>query len=475
MVDYSELPERTDVVARDCIRLQGISAQGFHGVHDFERQNGQAFSIDVAIFLDTRAAALSDDLDKTVDYSVLATQLQALLTGEPLFLIERLAERAAFIVLSNPLVEAVDITVHKPEAPLGVAFRDVNVTIRRDRADYEAYRGQGLSITDFSFESEEFAEGEVPESAAVSQGVADALVDGHVENPLDVRPAQAREIVLALGSNLGDPVGTLRVAVAKLRGLPELQDVRVSPLARTQAVLAEGQVPQPDYYNAVIVARSVLSAREVLAVAQRLEDTHGRLRDEHWGARTLDVDVISIEGLESDDPALTLPHPRAYMRAFVLRPWAALDPGAFLGGVPVEELAKAAVDGPGVKRLWHEWLEPGTVTRAQEVVSAEDIGAGGLETGGAGVLEGRAFIGGAPVEVRGLEMLALPSWEDAIEGRSPRIVDDSGVDILRGEDMVTGDNAGTGEGAGSPSEKNMTEQARRSGLLPRWPSLRGEQ
>ncbi|SOE00733.1 dihydroneopterin aldolase [Blastococcus haudaquaticus] len=120
--------------APDRIALRGVRGHAHHGVYAFERERGQMFRVDAVLELDTRAAAAGDDLDKTVNYAELAQQLYAVLTGEPVSLLETLAERLARVCLANALVDAVEITVHKPQAELGVPFDDVSVTIRRARA-----------------------------------------------------------------------------------------------------------------------------------------------------------------------------------------------------------------------------------------------------------------------------------------------------------------------------------------------------
>ena len=118
----------------DRITLRGVRAHAHHGVYAFERERGQTFSVDAVLELDTVAAAMGDDLDKTVNYAELAQKLHAVLTGEPVNLLETLAQRLADVCLSDALVDAVEITVHKPQAELGVPFDDVTVAIRRTRA-----------------------------------------------------------------------------------------------------------------------------------------------------------------------------------------------------------------------------------------------------------------------------------------------------------------------------------------------------
>jgi 7,8-dihydroneopterin aldolase/epimerase/oxygenase len=122
------------VATPDRIAVRGISAHAHHGVYDWERERGQTFRIDAVLELDTAPAAAEDDLGRTVNYAALAQQLHAVLTGEPVDLLETLAQRLADTCLADPLVDAVEITVHKPDAELGVPFDDVTVTIRRQRS-----------------------------------------------------------------------------------------------------------------------------------------------------------------------------------------------------------------------------------------------------------------------------------------------------------------------------------------------------
>ena len=119
----------------DRITVRGISAHAHHGVYDWERERGQTFRVDAVLELDTAPAAAGDDLEKTVNYAELAQRLHAVLTGEPVALLETLAQRLADVCLANPLVDAVEITVHKPEADLGVPFDDVTVAIRRQKVE----------------------------------------------------------------------------------------------------------------------------------------------------------------------------------------------------------------------------------------------------------------------------------------------------------------------------------------------------
>ncbi|HEX9063687.1 MAG TPA: 2-amino-4-hydroxy-6-hydroxymethyldihydropteridine diphosphokinase [Streptosporangiaceae bacterium] len=159
--------------------------------------------------------------------------------------------------------------------------------------------------------------------------------------------ATATPVVLALGSNLGDRLANLRAGIDALTATGELTVTAVSPVYETAPV---GGPDQPEYLNAVVVGRTSLPAQAVLGLAQDAEQALGRERSVRWGPRTLDVDVIAVGAQRSDDPHLTLPHPRAQERAFVLVPWLDADPGATLpGGGPVAGLA-ARLGRDGIRR-----------------------------------------------------------------------------------------------------------------------------
>ncbi|KRE20933.1 diguanylate cyclase [Agromyces sp. Soil535] len=118
----------------DRITLTGVRVRAHHGVFDFEREQGQEFVIDVSVAVDLAAAASGDDLDRTVHYGELAEAVVAAVERDPVDLIETVAERVAGVALAYPAVEEVEVTVHKPEAPISVPFADVAVTIVRSRA-----------------------------------------------------------------------------------------------------------------------------------------------------------------------------------------------------------------------------------------------------------------------------------------------------------------------------------------------------
>jgi dihydroneopterin aldolase/2-amino-4-hydroxy-6-hydroxymethyldihydropteridine diphosphokinase len=281
----------------DLITLTGVTGTGHHGVFDQEKRDGQTFAVDLTLETDHSAAGASDSLEDTVNYADLATAIHHRITGEPFELIEALAESIAADALriAGPRGLAVTVTVHKPQAPIEVPFGSVSVTVRRERTSF----------------------------------------------------------VLAFGSNLGDSGQTLADAVRQLGADPRVIVEGVSDVARTKAV--GGPEGQPDYLNLVVVGETTLQPRGLLALAQRIERDHHRTREVRWGPRTLDIDLIDVGGRTALDPLLTLPHPRAHERAFVLAPWSWLDPLATLsgrgGGRRVGDLAAVAADFRDVERL----------------------------------------------------------------------------------------------------------------------------
>ncbi|NEA65525.1 2-amino-4-hydroxy-6-hydroxymethyldihydropteridine diphosphokinase [Streptomyces sp. SID12488] len=140
-----------------------------------------------------------------------------------------------------------------------------------------------------------------------------------------------KRAVISLGSNLGNRLETLQGAIDALEDTPGVRVKAVSPVYETEP----WGVPagsQPSYFNAVVVLKTTLPPSSLLERAHAVEDAFHRVRDERWGARTIDVDIVAYADEVSDDPVLTLPHPRAHERAFVLAPWHDVDPGAQLPG-----------------------------------------------------------------------------------------------------------------------------------------------
>jgi dihydroneopterin aldolase/2-amino-4-hydroxy-6-hydroxymethyldihydropteridine diphosphokinase len=296
----------------DRIAVDGIRVTAHHGVLDTERTAGQVFLADVVAHVSTRVAAARDDLTKTVNYSDIADRAAAVLGGDPSYLIEAVAEHVALTVLEMEGVYCVDVRIHKPQAPLHVEFKDVTVAIRRD------IRTGGL-----------WADKRIGSSAGMPDDPLDLVAQAPVRDQFDQRPVRAVPALLALGGNVGDVETTLRTAVDDLGRITGIDVVATSPLC---ASAPAGGPSQPNYLNAVVRIRTILSPREVLGACQGIEMVHGRERQEPNGPRTLDIDIIDFDGAEATAADLTLPHPRAHERGFVLVPWAYMEPDATLPG-----------------------------------------------------------------------------------------------------------------------------------------------
>ena len=354
---------------RVIIALKGLGALANHGVYDFERDRNQRFSADIVMWVET--AGTADDIAATVSYADIADEAMAVLTGTAVDLIETLAETIASRVMSHEGVVGTEVTVHKPDAPIDHPFADVSVTVRAGQTDamplslslkgiYEAEDGSVLTG-----EIEAYGHAQAPSPAEQEQS-------GALPTRRDVQAAHAapahdaarpehlrsRRVVLAIGGNLGDVPVTLMHTVEALSYMEGFQIDDVSPIMRTKPVLAPGQAPQPDYWNAVVVGSAIATPDELFAQTSRIERELGRERHERWGARTVDIDIIQIEGLASSDPVLTLPHPRAKERAFVLAPWLLCEPDAVLEGVGrVSDLLADTPDREGIIDAVDDWLE----------------------------------------------------------------------------------------------------------------------
>lgn len=279
----------------DKISLKGLRAQGTHGVLDQEKVEPQDFVVDVDLWLETSAAAESDDVAQTVSYADVADEIVEIIEGEHADLIETLAHRMITRLSEFP-VDGIAVTVHKPHAPIPHQFEDVSVTVEWWRT---------------------------------------------------IEP-ETYEVVISLGSNLDHPHIHIRNAVEEI-GI-SYDVLAVSGVYETAPLLEEGQMLQPNYMNAVIMVRTSKELEHVLEDLQFIEDQHGRVRDARWGARTLDLDIIKAAHFASNSPRLTIPHPRAHLRRFVLEPWLEIEPEATLAGRRVDEIV-ANLPDQGVRRV----------------------------------------------------------------------------------------------------------------------------
>ena len=381
----------------DVIALRGITAEAVHGVLEKEWNAPQTFTVDLLLWVDTDRAALSDDIADTVSYAEIAEKAHAILAGPPVRLIETLGHKIADAALEDSRVRGVEVIVHKPEAPIDVPFTDVSVTIRKGDiplpfvaasnvvppsapdadedvppapsspsapSDAVASQEEESQASDSDKPVQLHSPAAPQQPATASELVADTAEEseeGQVEEPtqdeLDAASAP-RAVVLALGGNLGNVPVTLKRAIDEMSSWDGLEITQVSPLVRTRAVLRPGQKPQPDYWNAIALGTVSMAPLDLLDRVHELETRLGRVRHEVWGSRTIDIDIIQIDGVTSDDPRLTLPHPRAHQRAFVLSPWLMAQPKAELSGFgAASELIAQAPDRGGILDAVGDWRE----------------------------------------------------------------------------------------------------------------------
>ena len=244
----------------DVIEIKGLKIFAHHGVFKEEKEKGQTFYVDINLELRTRTAGKSDYLPDTISYADVALFAKEVFTKKKYSLIEAAAENLAEkLLLKFDLTKAVTITVHKPEAPIPAEFSDVSLTIRRKW--HEAY--------------------------------------------------------VSVGSNIGD--GEQLIADAKKKITEDKRNIllKESHLSTTKAY---GKTDQDDFTNGFFIFRTLLTPEEFLRELNRIEVELGRVRVEHWGPRTIDLDIIYYDDLIIDSEQLTVPHYDMCNREFVLKP-----------------------------------------------------------------------------------------------------------------------------------------------------------
>lgn len=250
----------------DCIFIKDLEIYGNHGVLEEENALGQKFLVSCRLFLDLEAAGKTDDLDATVDYGAVCHHVKRFFTERTYKLLEKVARELALDLLKNlPVLERVEVTINKPWAPIGLPLQEVGVTL--ERGWHVAY--------------------------------------------------------VALGSNLGDRMGYLTEAVSKVDAC---DCCRVEALSEFVETAPYGVEDQPPFLNGCMKIRTLYRPQELLDFLQRLELEGNRVRERHWGPRTLDLDVLFYDDEVLDGPRLTVPHPDMENREFVLGPLSQIAP-----------------------------------------------------------------------------------------------------------------------------------------------------
>ena len=166
-------------------------------------------------------------------------------------------------------------------------------------------------------------------------------------------PEAGTRVFIGLGGNLGDPRAAMRAALAVLAGDPAIHLARVSSLYRTPPW---GRLDQPDFLNAVAELRTTLPPRSLLRLCLSAEASLHRVRDERWGPRSIDLDILLYDDLDIDEEGLRVPHPRMLERAFVLVPLAEIAPDLVIGGrTATDHLSSLDRGGIGVEADGEWW------------------------------------------------------------------------------------------------------------------------
>lgn len=250
----------------DKITIRQLEVFAHHGVFPEENVLGQKFVFNITLYLSTRKAGRSDELTASIHYGEVSHFVQQFVQGHTWKLLETVAEQLAeALLLEYPLLEAVDLEIQKPWAPIGLPLETVSVAIHRGW--HTAY--------------------------------------------------------VALGSNMGDKKGYLDGAV---RQLEERKDCRVVQVSDYLVTAPYGGVEQDDFLNAALELRTLLEPEELLDCLHQIEQAADRKREIHWGPRTLDLDILLYDDLVLDSPDLHIPHREMALRDFVLEPMVQLAP-----------------------------------------------------------------------------------------------------------------------------------------------------
>ncbi len=254
----------------DYITIDRLKVFCNHGVYEDEKKTGQNFYVSARIYLDTYRAGNSDNLNLSVNYAALCHDVTEYMQKNRFDLIEAVANNlAAYILSYNPLIRGLKLRIHKPEAPVGLPFDDISVTIERFWTT--AY--------------------------------------------------------IAYGSNLGDSRAIIADALDKISDNPA---IRLTKKSSTIITKPYGNITdQPDFHNGCIEMETYLSPEALLDFLHSIENAAGRTREIHWGPRTLDLDIILYGDMIINTEGLTVPHVDMQNRIFVLKPLCEIAPYAY--------------------------------------------------------------------------------------------------------------------------------------------------
>ena len=251
---------------RSIIEIKGLHVFANHGVLDFEKKDGQEFIVDAKLYCNLCKPAFEDSINSSTNYASVCETISNYMKSRTFDLIEKVSyELTKEILITYPLVDEVDITLHKPNAPIELEFDDVMVNISN----------------------------------------------------------MWNRVYLSIGSNMGDKKEYIHTALCKLEDSKYIKNVRPSSLIETEPY---GYVNQDKFINGAISLQTVFNPYELLSFLHEIENDCNRVREIHWGPRTLDLDIIFYNDLIMDDPELLIPHVDMANREFVLKPLMELCP-----------------------------------------------------------------------------------------------------------------------------------------------------
>ncbi|MCI6552385.1 MAG: 2-amino-4-hydroxy-6-hydroxymethyldihydropteridine diphosphokinase [Lachnospiraceae bacterium] len=250
----------------DIIRIENLEVFAYHGVYSWEREEGQRFYINAALYVETGKAVQEDLLELSVDYGAVCHFMSRFMNENPCNLIETAAERlAAAVLLAFSPVRGITLEIRKPDAPIGLPFESVSAEISRRWST--AY--------------------------------------------------------LAMGSSLGDREAHIRNAVEAMEEEPKIRVKKVSELIPTAPY---GGAAREEFLNGAMEIETLFTPEQLLDCLHALEEAAGRVRKERWADRTLDLDILLYEDLILWTERLAIPHPDMINREFVLKPLAQIAP-----------------------------------------------------------------------------------------------------------------------------------------------------
>lgn len=252
--------------ATDKIIIENLEIFARHGVFDEENLLGQKFLVSAELNISTRKAGISDALPLSIDYTKVCRLINSFMKENTFHLIEAAAENLALALFANfEELQGVRITIKKPWAPIGLPIDYVAVEIER----------------------------------------------------------KWHRVYVAIGSNMGDKLMYLENAVAAIKNDVNCRLRKISDIIMTEPY---GPVEQDDFMNGCLMLDTLYTPSELLRFLQKLENDANRVRDVHWGPRTLDLDILLYDDLITEEEELIIPHPEMHKRAFVLEPLKQIAP-----------------------------------------------------------------------------------------------------------------------------------------------------